>query len=495
MGKRRNAETGELQPKKKSKSDKRSNKEKTVVVEPSVDEEATYSQASALSDLPQSHIDKFLEDNIIKSTDPSTDAPKFRPLISFDYLPGCDGELYAPLKSFPAPSPIQAATWPLLFAGRDVIGIAETGSGKTLAFGLPCLRNLTMSKRSIKPYHPTAVIISPTRELAMQIYDQLAKFSDVAKSNITCIFGGVGKDEQREALKTASIVVATPGRLKDLQNEGSIILSKVKYLVLDEADRMLDKGFEQDIKDIVKPMPVSRRQTVMFTATWPRSVRELAAGFMSSPVTVTIGGDPSADPRANLRIKQEVEVVDGRDKEGRLIQLLNRAQKGPKASDKVLVFCLYKKEAMRIERLIKNQGFKVAGIHGDLNQSDRFRNLEAFKTGAATILVATDVAARGLDIPAVRLVINVTFPLTVEDYVHRIGRTGRAGADGYAITLFTEQDKGLSGGLINVLKAAKQEVPEALLKFGTTVKKKQHDAYGAFYKDVGDKKATKIVFD
>ena len=255
----------------------------------------------------------------------------------------------------------------------------------------------------------------------------------------------------------------------------------------------------------------------MFTATWPRSVRDLAATFMKTPVTVTIGGDPSADPRANTRIKQVVEVVDGREKEGRLVQLLTKSQRGQKSPEKVLVFCLYKKEAMRIENLIRNKGFAVAGIHGDLNQSDRFRNLDAFKKGNATVLIATDVAARGLDIPNVKLVINVTFPLTVEDYVHRIGRTGRAGADGLAITMFTENDKGLSGGyvipilirlieivgamlimnrLINVLKAANQDVPEDLLKFGTTVKKKQHDVYGAFYKDVDmDKTATKITFD
>ncbi|KAJ5387289.1 ATP-dependent RNA helicase dbp3 [Penicillium cosmopolitanum] len=509
MGKRSH-DSAELKPKKKSKSDKplkekksKSDKiEKTekVVAEQengtSSSDSSTYTQASALTALPQSQIDTFMSEHVIKFTDPSADAPAYRPLTSFDYLPPCDNSnLYAPLKSFPAPTPIQACTWPLLFAGRDVIGIAETGSGKTLAFGLPCLRKLTQSKKSNKPYHPSAVIISPTRELAMQIYDQLIKYTEVTDVGVVCIFGGVSKDEQRTALKTAAIVVATPGRLKDLQQDGSVDLSKVKYLVLDEADRMLDKGFEQDIKDIVAPMPVSRRQTVMFTATWPRSVRDLANTFMSSPVTVTIGGDPSADPRANLRIKQDVEVMDGRDKENRLIQLLTKSQKG-KNPEKVLVFCLYKKEAMRVERLISQRGFKVAGIHGDLNQSDRFRNLDAFKSGAATVLVATDVAARGLDIPAVMLVINVTFPLTVEDYVHRIGRTGRAGKEGHAITMFTEQDKGLSGGLVNVLKAAKQNVPEDLLKFGTTVKKKQHDAYGAFFKDVdSDKKATKITFD
>lgn len=453
-----NTESTELRPSKKSKSDdkhsgKKEKKEKKAdkngvdqVTSNTSDEQSGYSQASALTNLPQSEIDQFMEEKVVKVTDSSTEsAPQLRPIISFDYLPPCDENLYAPLKAFPAPSPIQAATWPLLFAGRDVIGIAETGSGKTLGFGLPCLKKLLDSKRPRKPYHPFAVIISPTRELAMQIYDQLVKFSHLAKADVTCIFGGVGKDEQRVALRTAAIVVATPGRLKDLQNDESVDLSKVKYLVLDEADRMLDKGFEQDIKDIIQPMPVSKRQTVMFTATWPRSVQDLAATFMNSPVTVTIGGDPSADPRANLRIKQEVEVLDGREKENRLIQLLSRSQKGQNP-EKVLVFCLYKKEAMRIERLIKMKGFSVAGIHGDLNQSDRFRNLEAFKSGAATVLVATDVAARGLDIPAVKLVINVTFPLTVEDYVHRIGRTGRAGAKGHAITLFTEQDKALSGG-------------------------------------------------
>ncbi|THC90819.1 hypothetical protein EYZ11_009722 [Aspergillus tanneri] len=330
----------------------------------------------------------------------------------------------------------------------------------------------------------------------MQIYDQLLKFAEHTDIQLACIFGGVKKDEQRESLKKATVVVATPGRLKDLQNDGSVDLGKVKYLVLDEADRMLDKGFEQDIRDIIRSMPTSRRQTVMFTATWPPVVRDLASTFMNTAVTVTIGGDPSADPRANTRIKQVVEVVQSRDKESRLVQLLNRCQRGVSAPEKVLAFCLYKKEAVRIERLLRSKGFRVVGIHGDLNQQERFKSLEAFKTGAATVLVATDVAARGLDIPSVKLVINVTFPLTVEDYVHRIGRTGRAGAEGHAITLFTETDKAQSGALINVLKAAKQDVPEDLLKFGSTVKKKQHDAYGAFFKDVDSgKAATKIVFD
>ncbi|KAL2802287.1 ATP-dependent RNA helicase dbp3 [Aspergillus granulosus] len=480
--------SGDSKPRKKSKSAKHGE-------EDSQDTPSLYSQSPALDNVPQAEIDEFLSKHSIKITDSLPDALPLRPITSFSFLPESDNTLYAPLDAFPAPTAIQSATWPLLFSGRDVIGIAETGSGKTLAFGLPCLKKvLDLKKKSKqKPCRPMAVIISPTRELAMQIYDQLLKFVGTIGVQVACIFGGVRKDEQREALKSASIVVATPGRLKDLQNDGSLDLSKVKYLVLDEADRMLDKGFEQDIKDIIAPMPVSKRQTIMFTATWPPAVRELASTFMTSPVTVTIGGEPSSDPRANSRIKQVVEVVKPVEKEQRLVQILKKHQRG---TDKVLAFCLYKKEAMRVERLLRAKGFRVAGIHGDLSQQERFKSLEAFKSGTATVLVATDVAARGLDIPHVKLVVNVTFPLTVEDYVHRIGRTGRAGADGHAITLFTETDKAQSGALINVLKAANQVVPEDLLKFGSTVKKKQHDAYGAFFKDVEPgKTATKITFD
>ena len=371
---------------------------------------------------PRSVLDEFFAANTIKTSDPLTENPAPDAILSFDHLPACDKELYTPLGSFRSPTPIQSATWPLLFSGRDVIGIAETGSGKTLAFTLPALRKiLSSSKHGKKPYRPAAVIISPTRELAMQTHDQMLKFANPVNLQVACVFGGVGKDEQRTALKTAAVVIATPGRLKDLQNDGSVVLKNVKYLVLDEADRMLDKGFEQDIKDIIGPMTSSHRQTVMFTATWPRSVKDLAATFMASPVTVTVGGDPSADLKANVRIKQTVEVINPKQKESQLLRLLDRSRKS-RSLNKILLFCLYKKEAARIENLLRQRRFAVAGIHGDMNQRQRFESLDAFKSGAATILVATDVAARGLDIPSVTLVINYTFPLTVEDYVHRIGR-------------------------------------------------------------------------
>lgn len=402
-----------------------------------------YTEDSRLSALPQSEIDAFLASNFITITDPLSSSPKYRPITSFSYLPVTDEAQRAPFAAFASPTPIQAAAWPPLLAGRDVIGVAETGSGKTLAFGVPCIRYITSlpqkQRRGVK-----AGMVSPTRELAMQIYEQLVKLATPAGLKVVCVYGGVAKDDQREALKTANIVVATPGRLNDLINEGVANLSNVGYMVLDEADRMLDKGFEEDIRKIIGQTP-SKRQTLMFTATWPQSVRELAATFMTSPVKIAIGDNPTGELRANTRITQTVEVVDPRNKEYRLLQLLKQYQSGKNKDDRILVFCLYKKEATRIENFIRSKGFRVAGIHGDLSQTQRTTSLEAFKQGKVPILVATDVAARGLDIPAVMLVINVTFPLTAEDYVHRIGRTGRAGKEGKAITLFTEHDKGLSG--------------------------------------------------
>jgi len=471
---------GEKKKSKKSKSEKseksrkseKSSKPETVAPISTVNGDSTvptlsgYQEHSDLKALPQKTIDDFLAAQFISISDPLKAG--FRPITEFKFLPsGADAKH---LEGFKAPSPIQAASWPFLLAGRDAIGIAETGSGKTMAFGVPCVRyvNSANKKDHSRGSKIRAVIVSPTRELAQQIFDQLSKLVGSSGTSAVCIYGGVPKDEQRAGLRTASIIVATPGRLNDFIQEGAADLSNVGFFVLDEADRMLDKGFEAEIKKITAEITKSTPQTVMFTATWPPSIRELAATFMKDPVRINIGQDnPTGDLRANVRVTQLVEVVDPRGKEQRLLQLLKQYQSGPNKDDKILVFCLYKKEATRVEGFIASKGLRVAGIHGDLGQNQRTASLEAFKSGKVPLLVATDVAARGLDIPNVKVVINVTFPLTVEDYVHRIGRTGRAGQEGLAVTLFTEHDKGLSGGLINVLKAAKQKVPEELMKFGT----------------------------
>lgn len=455
--------------------------------------DVAYREHVELTALPQSEIDAFTSTNPLTVEDPLDQS--LRPIVSFEYLPIRDKRQRAAFANFSAPTPVQAACWPYLFAGRDVIGVAETGSGKTLAFGVPCINYISRldkkASRGIK-----SCIISPTRELAMQIHEQLAKAAEPFGLKACVVYGGMPKDRQRESLKGTHILVATPGRLNDFIQEGAVDLSHVDYLVLDEADRMLDKGFEQEVRKIISTTPATGRQTLMFTATWPPSVRDLASTFMDSPVKVTIGDNASGELRANTRIDQEIQVIEEMEKQTRLIQLLKQYQSGKNKKDRILVFCLYKKEATRIEEFIRRKGFSVAGIHGDLSQQKRTESLDAFKKGEVSLLVATDVAARGLDIPAVKVVINVTFPLTVEDYVHRIGRTGRAGQDGKAVTLFTQNEKALSGALINVLKAANQPVPEELMKFGTTVKKKTHDAYGAFFKDTGKmKKATKITFD
>lgn len=418
-----------------------------VVQRPSASPSSSnYVEAPELKGLPQATIDSFLADNFITITDPLSATNVLRPLIDFAHLPITDPAQRAPFKDFKAPTPIQAAAWPFLLAGRDVIGVAETGSGKTMAFAVPCIRYINNITKGKKTNGVKAVVVSPTRELAMQSHEQITKLAGVAGLQVVCVYGGVPKDEQRRALKTADIVVATPGRLNDLINEGCADLSKVGYVVLDEADRMLDKGFEEEIRKIINTTPpTGKRQTLMFTATWPESVRALASTFMTSPIKIAIGDNPTGDLRANSRIVQKVEVVDPRGKEYRLIQLLKQYQSGAQKDDRIIVFCLYKKEATRVEGFLRQKGIRVGGIHGDLSQEQRTRSLDAFKAGTTPVLVATDVAARGLDIPAVKLVINCTFPLTVEDYVHRIGRTGRAGKEGLAITLFTEHDKAQSG--------------------------------------------------
>jgi ATP-dependent RNA helicase DBP3 len=480
----------------KTSNGKTRDKSKITTLTPSSKED--YREDPSLSALPQAEIDTFLATNFITVKDPSSSTP-LRPITQFTYLPKTATPSHAPFKSFNRPTPIQSAAWPFLLSGRDVIGVAETGSGKTLAFGVPCIRSITASSSPSKGSAPAkAVIVSPTRELAVQIHTQIESLAIPASLSTVCVYGGVPKDQQRSALKTAHIIVATPGRLNDLINEGAADLSNVNYCVLDEADRMLDKGFEEEIRKIISTTSTTGRQTLMFTATWPPSVRDLAATFMTQPVHISIGEDnPTGELRANTKIKQIVEVIDPDGKEQRLLQILKQHQGPAKKNDRILVFCLYKKEAARIESFLRQRGLKVVGIHGDMGQAARQASLDSFKSGTCPLLVATDVAARGLDIPAVKVVVNVTFPLTVEDYVHRIGRTGRAGAEGLAITLFTDHDKAQSGALINVLRAANQEIPEDLLKFGTTVKKKGHEAYGAFYKETGaeGKKSTKIKFD
>ena len=388
--------------------------------------ESTTKEASALkstSSKPAAGaVADFLKEKQITLIDETGSGSDLSPIMSFDQVEFINDGLKQHFAGFKAPTPIQAAAWPYLFSGRDAIGVAETGSGKTMAFGLPCVHHVHEKISGKKETSIRACIVSPTRELALQIHEQLEKLGSRLGLKVVCVYGGTNKDAQRATLQGASILVATPGRLNDYIEEGSISLKKVSYLVLDEADRMLDKGFEPEIRKIVGAISGKERQTLMFTATWPPAIRELAASFMKTPIRIMIGDNATGELRANTRIEQRVEVLDPYEKNDRLMDLLRKHCSQKSDADRTLIFCLYKKEAVRVEDFVRSRGFKVAGIHGDLSQQKREESLNAFKQGKVRLLIATDVAARGLDIPAVKLVINYTFPLTADDYVHRIGR-------------------------------------------------------------------------
>lgn len=425
------------------------------------------------------------------SNSPLSSRHPLQPLLKFSDLT-LPENLLRVLDAFSAPTPIQACTWPVLFKKKDVIGIARTGSGKTIAFGLPLFNHVKSLKHIPKPPLVPALVLAPTRELAMQIHDTFNAHEKTTGVKSVCIYGGVPKHEQKQALASGvQVIVATPGRLLDLIEEGVCRIDDVSYLVLDEADRMLDMGFERDVRTIISKIK-GPHQTAMFSATWPPAIRKLASEFLKDPIRVTIG---AAELQANEKITQHVEVMEQFDKERRLFEVLAKVHNKSK-KNRVLVFALYKKEAARLEETIRRRGFTVGGIHGDLSQAQRTKALNDFKEGTVPILVATDVAARGLDIPQVEAVVNVTFPLTIEDYVHRIGRTARGGASGVSYTFFTSAEKHLGAALSNVLRDAGQTVPDSLRQFGGTVKKKVDPNYGAFVKDIDmSVKATKVTFD
>ncbi|XP_077244785.1 DEA(D/H)-box RNA helicase family protein [Tasmannia lanceolata] len=424
----------------------------------------------------------------------NTKESKYAALSSFTES-GLPNEVLECCKNFSSPSPIQSHAWPFLLDGRDFIGIAATGSGKTLAFGVPALMHILGKKKrkTSKGGLPLCLVLSPTRELAQQISDVLCDAGKSCGVKSVCVYGGTSKGPQISLLKSGvDIVIGTPGRLKDLIEMGICSLTEVSFVVLDEADRMLDMGFEVEVRSILS-QTCSARQMVMFSATWPFSVHQLAQEFMDpNPVKVVVG---SEDLAANHDVMQIIEVLDDRARNERLVALLDKYHKSQR--NRVLVFVLYKKEAARVETMLQNKGWKVVSVHGDKAQSARTQALSLFKEGKCPLMIATDVASRGLDIPDVEVVINYSFPLTTEDYVHRIGRTGRAGKKGVAHTFFMQENKGLAGELVNVLREAGQIVPAALMKFGTHVRKKESKLYGAHFKEItaDAPKSTKITFN
>ncbi|XP_042514250.1 DEAD-box ATP-dependent RNA helicase 40-like [Macadamia integrifolia] len=358
------------------------------------------------------------------------------------------------LAGFSSPTPIQAQTWPIALQSRDIVAIAKTGSGKTLGYIIPAFIHLRQCRNN--PQNgPTVLVLAPTRELATQIQDEVIKFGRSSRVSCTCLYGGAPKGPQlRELDRGADIVVATPGRLNDILEMKKIDFRQVSLLVLDEADRMLDMGFEPQIRKIVNEIP-PRRQTLMYTATWPKEVRKIAGDLLVNPVQVNIG---SVDElAANKAITQYVEVVPQMEKQRRIEQILRSQERG----SKIIIFCSTKRLCDQLARSI-GRNFGAAAIHGDKSQGERDWVLNQFRSGKSPILVATDVAARGLDIKDIRVVINYDFPTGIGDYVHRIGRTGRAGATGVSYTFFSDQDWKYAADLVKVLEGANQRVPPEL---------------------------------
>ncbi|WP_292656471.1 DEAD/DEAH box helicase [Nitratifractor sp.] len=324
---------------------------------------------------------------------------------------------------FREPSPVQKEAIPLVLEGRDLVAQAHTGTGKTAAFGLPVLQQLRCDG-SVE-----ALVIVPTRELATQVSDEIFRFGKALGIRTATVYGGSSYTRQIQHVASASVVVATPGRLIDLLQSGKINLSP-RFVILDEADEMLDMGFLDDIREIFTHLS-AERQTLLFSATMSREIKALAQTILRNPATVSItGGNVTND-----KIRQLFYVVEEQERDDALVRLLD--YKNP---DKSIIFCRMKKEVDRLRDYLAAQGYEARGLHGDMDQRQREATIRAFKSGGAEILIATDVAARGLDVNDVSHVFNYHLPFDPESYVHRIGRTGRAGREGTAISIVSPHE-------------------------------------------------------
>jgi ATP-dependent RNA helicase RhlE len=344
-------------------------------------------------------------------------------------------------QGYETPSPIQAQAIPAVLSGRDVMAAAQTGTGKTAGFTLPLLQRLGENPRTGKG--PRALILTPTRELAAQVHDSVNLYSKYVPTKAAVVFGGVKINPQMMKLrKGLDVLVATPGRLMDLYQQNAVRFNEVEILVLDEADRMLDMGFIRDIRKILSLLP-AKRQNLLFSATFSNEIRTLAEGLLDNPVQVEVAArNTSAE-----NIKQSVYPVDQSQKTALLSKLVR-----DNSWDQVLVFTRTKHGANRLTQKLEKDGITAAAIHGNKSQGARTRALADFKAGEVRVLVATDIAARGLDIKQLPQVVNFELPNVPEDYVHRIGRTGRAGESGHALSLVSADEGKMLAGIERLIK-------------------------------------------
>ncbi|WP_035383602.1 DEAD/DEAH box helicase [Ferriphaselus sp. R-1] len=352
---------------------------------------------------------------------------------------------------YTTPTPIQAQAIPLVLDNHDLMAGAQTGTGKTAAFALPMLQKLLphASSSTSPARHPVrALILVPTRELAIQVEENIKAYAKHTKLRSLVVFGGVDIKSQTPHLKNGvEVLVATPGRLLDHIEQRSVQLNTVQMLVLDEADRMLDMGFMPDLKRILALLPRTR-QSLMFSATFSDEIKKLSQDFLIYPTLIEVARSNAS----NDNITQKVFLVESGDKHAQLTQLLRGSD-----ATQVIVFTKTKLTASRLARQLQRDGLAADAIHGDKSQSERIQVLDAFKQGKVTVLIATDVAARGLDIDSLPMVINYEIPHAAEDYVHRIGRTGRAGASGTAISLVSPEEEKY---LVEIEKLIKKEIPK-----------------------------------
>jgi len=350
-------------------------------------------------------------------------------------------------QKFTTPTPIQAAAIPPLLSGRDMLGIAQTGTGKTAAFGLPLLQHLAAEAVRAAPFHTRALILAPTRELALQIDDSLRRLGAGLRLRQVTILGGVSRFRQVTAMRGgADIVVGTPGRICDLLSAGELRLGAAQHFVLDEADRMLDLGFIRDIRRIAAALP-AQRQSSLFSATMPQEVAHLAEAMLRDPIRVSIAPVTATLPK----IEEAVHFVPQAGKRALLARMLSDP-----ALSRVIVFTRTKRGADRVAGDLDRDGVAVEALHGNKSQPARERALDKFRSGRARVLVATDIAARGIDVTGVSHVINFDLPVEPESYVHRIGRTARAGSAGIAISFC---DAAEHGALRAIEKATRKPIP------------------------------------
>ncbi|TFI56672.1 DEAD/DEAH box helicase, partial [Sphingomonas parva] len=362
------------------------------------------------------------------------------------------------LKEYSQPSPIQAQAIPTLLQGRDLLGIAQTGTGKTAAFMLPSIDRLSASKKRPLPRSCRMLVLAPTRELASQIAESARAYSRFSHMSVATVFGGTSINKNRQDVQRGvDVLVATPGRLIDLIEQGYLTLNSVEILVLDEADQMLDLGFIHALKQIVRLLP-AKRQTLFFSATMPKAISDLASKYLTDPAQVSVTPVSSTAER----VDQFVTFVNQPEKPALLTMML-RYGFGPKGSmDRVLIFSRTKHGADRIVKQLAASGIAANAIHGNKSQPQRERALGEFKSGKVKILIATDIAARGIDVSGVSHVINFDLPNVPEQYVHRIGRTARAGAAGVAIAFCAEDERPYLKGIekLTKQKIAIEPLPE-----------------------------------